>query len=757
MEEEKNMKDNKTTKNEVVLRISNNEQRRDFCGTPVVETTSYSAPQLISKMGSSHSPKGFIDSHVELAELENLRRSSSQVSTEFATTTTNTFLGRSEFSKPKSRFVEPPFSKDSSYVEENAKMKNVEVHVPDGSVVTPRTPLIGTPRVGEDDEEDDDDDDDDEVYKTADIEVSKRFGKKRKLMRLIELFFFVCILGFLIASLMVHRLQHKEIWGLVLWKWCVLALVIISGRLVTSWLINVLVFLIERNFLFKKKVLYFVYGVRKSVQAFIWLSLVLLAWSLVFNHGIKRARKVVRIIDYITRALASCVIASAIWLGKTLLIKLLSSYFQSTRFFDRVQESIFHQYILRTLSGPPLMEMAETVGKSSPSSRRLSFKTMVREDEKKGKKEQVIDVDKLKKMKQEKVSAWTMKGLITVIRSSGLSTISYTPESIYEEEIDQRDNEITSEWEAKAAAYRIFRNVAKPGSKYIEKEDLLRFMRIEEVENLLPLFEGAVETGRIKRKSLKNWLLKVYLERRSLVHSLNDAKTAVDELNNLASGIVLVVAIIVLLLVMGFLTTQVLVFISSQLLLVVFVFGNTAKTIFEAIIFVFVMHPFDVGDRCVIDGVQMTVEEMNILTTIFLRYDNEKIFYPNSVLATKPISNFYRSPEMSDLVEFAVDVSTSIESIGALKTRLKAYLESRPQHWRPNHNVIVKDIENVNKMKMALNVTHTINFQNFSDKNSRRSELVLELKKILEDLDIKYHLLPQEVHLSYVKSHDHMA
>lgn len=44
--------------------------------------------------------------------------------------------------------------------------------------------------------------------------------------------------------------------------------------------------------------------------------------------------------------------------------------------------------------------------------------------------------------------------------------------------------------------------------RYIEKEDLLRFMRIEEVENLLPLFEGAVETGRIKRKSLKNWLVK---------------------------------------------------------------------------------------------------------------------------------------------------------------------------------------------------------------------------------------------------------
>lgn len=97
----------------------------------------------------------------------------------------------------------------------------------------------------------------------------------------------------------------------------------------------------------------------------------------------------------------------------------------------------------------------------------------------------------------------------------------------------------------------------------------------------------------------------VYKERKSLAHSLKDTKTAVDELNKLVSVVLLVAIIIVGLLVMGFLTTKILVFISSQLLLLIFMFGNTAKTVFEAIIFVFVMHPFDVGDRCVIDGVQV--------------------------------------------------------------------------------------------------------------------------------------------------------
>ncbi|GLT98749.1 hypothetical protein SLE2022_162350 [Rubroshorea leprosula] len=86
-------------------------------------------------------------------------------------------------------------------------------------------------------------------------------------------------------------------------------------------------------------------------------------------------------------------------------------------------------------------------------------------------------------------------------------------------------------------------------------------------------------------------------------------------------------------------------------------FGNTLKTVFEAIIFVFLVYPFDVNDRCVIDGVQMIVEEMNLLTIVLLKYDNEKIYYPNAVLATKPIGNFYRSPDMGDSIEFAVDIS----------------------------------------------------------------------------------------------------
>lgn len=70
----------------------------------------------------------------------------------------------------------------------------------------------------------------------------------------------------------------------------------------------------------------------------------------------------------------------------------------------------------------------------------------------------------------------------------------------------------------------------------------------------------------------------------------------------------------------------------------------------------------------------MVVEEMNILTTVFLRFDNEKIYYPNSVLATKAISNFYRSPDMGDSLEFSIDFMTPVEKIGDLKDKILKYV-----------------------------------------------------------------------------------
>ncbi|KAG1223198.1 hypothetical protein G6F68_020413 [Rhizopus microsporus] len=49
-----------------------------------------------------------------------------------------------------------------------------------------------------------------------------------------------------------------------------------------------------------------------------------------------------------------------------------------------------------------------------------------------------------------------------------------------------------------------------------------------------------------------------------------------------------------------------------------FIFGTSAKDAFEAIIFVFVTHPFDAGDRVFIGTENWVVNEVGLLVTTFM-------------------------------------------------------------------------------------------------------------------------------------------
>lgn len=74
-----------------------------------------------------------------------------------------------------------------------------------------------------------------------------------------------------------------------------------------------------------------------------------------------------------------------------------------------------------------------------------------------------ITVEHLHRLNQKNISAWNMKRLINIVRHGVLSTLD---ERIQDENHeDESAMQIRSEYEAKAAAKKIFHNVAKPGSK----------------------------------------------------------------------------------------------------------------------------------------------------------------------------------------------------------------------------------------------------------------------------------------------------
>ncbi|KAI3797308.1 hypothetical protein L1987_32564 [Smallanthus sonchifolius] len=539
---------------------------------------------------------------------------------------------------------------------------------------------------------------------------------------LVQLFSLFLILAALTCTLTIPYLIHKTLYDLELWKWGVMILVLICGRLVSDWGIRVIVIFIERNFVLRKRV--------------------------------ERMANGKDVLPYVTKIWVCLLVGTIVWLLKTLLVKVLASSFHSDGRSSEASErgatlppdlkaNIFKKSG-RFIGTPRTNANTPMGGKSGKFSEVTTPKKV----------DEGITIDHLHRLNQKNISAWNMKRLMNIVRTGVLSTLDEQLQGATGDE-DETAVQITNEKQAKVAAKKIFCNVAKQGSKtrlVLDSADLMRFLREDEALKAIRLFDEECETKGISKGALKNWVVNVFRERRALALSLNDTKTAVNKLHQMLNVVVGILIIVIWLLILKVATTHFFIFLSSQLLLVLFVFGNTCKTTFEAIIFLFVMHPFDVGDRCEIDSVQMIVEEMNILTTVFLRYDNQKIIYPNSVLATKPIANYYRSPDMGDAIDFCIHVSTPVEKVALMKERITSYIENKSDHWYPAPLIVVRDVEDLNRLKISIWLSHRMNFQDMGERWQRRALLVEEMIKIFRDLDIEYRMLPVDINVRNMPS-----
>ena len=97
---------------------------------------------------------------------------------------------------------------------------------------------------------------------------------------------------------------------------------------------------------------------------------------------------------------------------------------------------------------------------------------------------------------------------------------------------------------------------------------------------------------------------------------------------------------------------------SSMLLAFVFMFGNSIKQLFESVIFIFVIHPFDVGDNVLIEGERHAICNIGILTTETVKWNGQVIYYPNMSMSTKPLTNLTRMKKFTDEQTWVVDIAT---------------------------------------------------------------------------------------------------
>lgn len=528
------------------------------------------------------------------------------------------------------------------------------------------------------------------------------------------------VLPLLIVTLLhvifIPSFARHVFWGFHLWRWLVLIMVLFFGGPLSRWLTRIVIFLVARYFFLRIRFLYFVYGVRKSFRSCIWVFMVFLAWISLFDEKMLGESHA---LSQITKIFSCLMVATISRLVKTILLKVLASYFYANAYFDRIQDALLNQRIVEALSIPPHHES------------KLFTRSVARKDFSRR-----ITIDHLHKVDKHNISSWSMRRLIKIMMYDTLTILDDQRRSGLGE--DMTSMRIISEHEATLAAEKIFVNVAKPGAKNIDLNDLEGFFMDDEREKIMCHLVGTPNDG-INNIALKNWVVNAYKCRRALTFALNDAKTIVKRLHQIANILVGIIVICIWRLILNIGTTQFFVLVGSQIFLATFIYWDTLKKIFESVKFLFITHPFDVGDHCKVDGAQMVVEEVNLLTTTFLRFDKSKIVLQNSKLVDSSIVNFYQGFAMGDKIDFDVHLSTPLTMIELLRERIILFME-RSGHWHSGTRVVLQeDIDNTKKkLKISIIMQHRLKFHDMEMKLSRRELVVEELIRVLRELHMMY-------------------
>ncbi|CAO3610465.1 unnamed protein product [Cunninghamella echinulata] len=326
--------------------------------------------------------------------------------------------------------------------------------------------------------------------------------------------------------------------------------------------------------------------------------------------------------------------------------------------------------------------------------------------------------------------------------------------------IEEKDVDVTSKKYAKKVAKKLFYALAYPygiphhlykpngkisGTKMLEKHHFRPFFKSdEETEQAFNTFDKD-GNGDISRKEFRDTVISIYEERALLSECIKDTSQALGKIDIILFIIFLIVAIFICMsTIFGVNLYQILLPLGTFIMGLSFMFSETVKVAFQSIMFLFVTHPYDIGDVVYIDDIRLTVFNMGISGTIFIRSDGQKMYAPTSVLMTKFIYNARRSGDMGESVLFSVDFRTPTDLIFALRDRLDEWVSNHPRDFTSGFDVRISDIIDVNKVVLSAWIPHKGNWQDGGKRLQRLNKFMFYLKDTLHELDIQYELPPQQ-------------
>jgi hypothetical protein len=144
-----------------------------------------------------------------------------------------------------------------------------------------------------------------------------------------------------------------------------------------------------------------------------------------------------------------------------------------------------------------------------------------------------------------------------------------------------------------------------------------------------------------------------------------------------------------------------------------FAIGGTVTEFLGCCIFLFVKHPYDVGDRVDITQVELVVVRISLMYTVFRRVDSDKVVQiPHNVANTLWIENVSRSKAMKERLTLNVAATTSIDDIEALRSELHKFVTSseHKRDFQPEFDIELIGVGDMKQLELRVEIQHKVCF-----------------------------------------------
>ncbi|KAI1084185.1 Mechanosensitive ion channel-domain-containing protein [Whalleya microplaca] len=298
---------------------------------------------------------------------------------------------------------------------------------------------------------------------------------------------------------------------------------------------------------------------------------------------------------------------------------------------------------------------------------------------------------------------------------------------------------------AQVLARRLFRTFVKPGAEVLVPHDLSpAFPTPEDAEAAFYVFDRDLN-GDVSMDELEAFCDEVHREKKAIAASLKDLDSVITKLDRVFFVIIFIITIIVFISIISASTAASLASAGTAVLGLSWLLQATAQEFLQSIIFVFVKHPFDVGDRVTVygntgslmRGDDYYVTEISLLYTEFKKMEGHIVQAPNSVLNTLFILNHRRSGQLADVFELRMKYGTPPSVIKELEARMTEYVLDNKRDFTGKIITELRGFEDAYCMTVNFICFHKTSFQNELLRLIRHNKLAIELMNQMVALGIE--------------------